>query len=47
MSTCDRIVVIEFGRVIAIGTPAEIRVNARVKAAYPGDDDDEEAGVSV
>ena len=47
MSTCDRIVVIEFGRVIATGTPAEIRVNARVKAAYLGDDSDEEAGVSA
>ena len=36
MSTCDRIVVIEFGKVIATGTPAEIRENDAVKAAYLG-----------
>jgi ABC-type branched-subunit amino acid transport system ATPase component len=36
MSTCDRIVVIDFGRVIASGTPEQIRENAAVKEAYLG-----------
>jgi len=39
MSTCDRIVVIEFGQMIATGTPSEIRDNPRVKAAYLGEDE--------
>ena len=34
MSTCDRIVVIDFGRVIASGTPDEIRGNEAVREAY-------------
>jgi sulfate-transporting ATPase len=36
MSTCDRIVVIDFGTVIAAGTPAEIRENQAVRDAYLG-----------
>jgi len=33
----DRISVLVYGRVIASGTPAEIRQNAEVKRAYLGD----------
>ena len=36
MSTCDRVVVIDFGAVIASGTPAEIREDAAVREAYLG-----------
>jgi sulfate-transporting ATPase len=37
MSTCDRVVVIDFGRVIASGPPSEVRANRAVKDAYLGD----------
>ena len=36
MSTCDRIVVIDFGAVIATGTPDEIRGDEAVRQAYLG-----------
>ena len=36
MSTCDRIVVIDFGVVIASGTPDEIRHDQAVRDAYLG-----------
>jgi sulfate-transporting ATPase len=36
MSTCDRIVVIDFGVVIAAGTPSEIRGDPLVRDAYLG-----------
>jgi sulfate-transporting ATPase len=43
MSTCDRVVVIDFGQVIASGTPAEVRDNQAVRDAYLGHIDDIEA----
>jgi sulfate-transporting ATPase len=39
MSTCDHIVVLDFGSVIASGTPAEVRANEAVKRAYLGSTD--------
>ena len=42
MSTCDRVVVIDFGEVIAQGTPAEIRDHQGVRDAYLGHADDHE-----
>ena len=36
LSLCDRIVVIDFGRVIASGTPDEIRDSRPVVEAYLG-----------
>ena len=36
LSVCDHIVVLEFGEVIATGTPDEVRRDARVVEAYLG-----------
>ena len=38
MSVCDRIVVLNFGQVIATGTPDAIRANPAVVSAYLGDE---------
>jgi branched-chain amino acid transport system ATP-binding protein len=36
LSVCDRLMVLDFGRQIASGTPAEIRENQQVIEAYLG-----------
>ena len=41
MSTCDRIVVLDFGRQISEGTPDEVRNDPVVIAAYLGENDED------
>jgi branched-chain amino acid transport system ATP-binding protein len=41
MGVCDEIHVLDFGQIIATGTPAQIRADRRVQEAYLGAADDE------
>ena len=43
MGTCEYINVLDFGTIIATGTPAEIQANPVVQAAYLGTETVEEA----
>ncbi len=44
MSTCDRIVVLDFGRRISEGSPEEVRNDPLVIAAYLGEHGDDDEG---
>jgi ABC-type branched-subunit amino acid transport system ATPase component/branched-subunit amino acid ABC-type transport system permease component len=47
MSTCDRIVVLDFGQEIGRGTPAEVATDQRVIAAYLGEEIDADVATAV
>jgi len=40
MDLSDRVIVLDFGKVIAAGTPDEVMANEHVKRAYLGEEDE-------
>jgi branched-chain amino acid transport system ATP-binding protein len=44
MGTCERIHVLDFGKIIAVGTPTDVQANPLVRTAYLGDDHGEHNG---
>jgi branched-chain amino acid transport system ATP-binding protein len=42
MGTCERICVLDFGRIISVGTPTEVQGDDTVRAAYLGEDEEQE-----
>ena len=47
MNVCDRITVLDFGRQLTTGTPAEVRVDPAVVAAYLGGEAEEDDVLSA
>ena len=43
MNVCDTVCAISFGKMLAIGTPEEVKANKAVQVAYLGTDEEEEA----
>ena len=42
MGTCERIHVLDFGRIISVGTPADVQADGTVRAAYLGEAEEHE-----
>jgi branched-chain amino acid transport system ATP-binding protein len=45
MAVCDRICVLDFGRLVCAGTPDEVRADERVVEAYLGREADSDGSV--